>query len=192
MRPSRTSAGAPSNIGAVVARQRVWQRRPETATRLRPCGAGRPGTDARIRPSTCPLSRADRDAKGWGGQAGTGGRWLRIWRLGVRVPRGALLTCSFARQRGEELRASRRVNLRVNPGTGGVALGSLPTTSSRPPGCWQPSTPRRRDNRGHGPITDLDQGHWMVTAHPRSISSRSNLRAGVGLASAGTPSRTSP
>jgi hypothetical protein len=53
----------------------------ETATRLRPRGAGRSGTHARLRPSACLLSWEDGDAKGRGGRAGTGGRWLRIWRL---------------------------------------------------------------------------------------------------------------
>src|SRR6266487_2525738 len=47
-----------------AARHRVWQRRSETATRLRPCGAGWQGTDARLGPSTGPLSGADEDAQG--------------------------------------------------------------------------------------------------------------------------------
>ena len=85
---SRISEGVPQASDQAVARHRVWQRWPETATRLRPCGAGQAGTDARLRPAAWPLSWEDRDAEGQRGWAGTGGRWLRIWRLGVRILRG--------------------------------------------------------------------------------------------------------
>jgi hypothetical protein len=70
---SRISEGVPQASDQAVARHRVWQRWPETATRLRPCGAGQAWTDARLRPAAWPLSWEDRDAQGQRGRAGTGG-----------------------------------------------------------------------------------------------------------------------
>ena len=52
---------------------------------------------------------------------------LRIWRLGVRVPRGALLTSGFAARAVSELHTSHRVNLRSNP----RGLAADPDASAR-------------------------------------------------------------
>ena len=114
---SRISEGVPQASDQAVARHRVWQRWPETATRLRPCRAGQAGTDARLRPAAWPLRVGRQGRAGIGRTGGDGRAMATDLAVGVRVPRGAPLGTLHKPQTpvitGRDLRTAERIAART-------------------------------------------------------------------------------